>query len=219
MLVVASAPPYMSPSPRSGDFVRTLQNAGLGVPSSDLENEQKYLDAAKPFSRRAKDLFKGAFRNVLKSVQAARSLGIQVDLYIISPRYGLVSEEDRLLPYAFSLTSKPITYLRSASEKLKINEKLGSILSTQYDVCAIVANRNDVVMMQAPQSGFDLANLCKELVVFSAPSTSAFFRTGVKVIGALAIGKRTSKFAKYIDEITSKPLSDYTNAAAKKQPK
>ena len=188
-----------------------LHKANLSVPSYDLDNEFKYLSVVKLFSKRARDLFKGSFKNVLKSVRAARSMGINVDLFLISPRYGVISEDEYIIPYSFSLSGKPRSFLLKTSETLKSKEKICAILGTAYDLCIIVANKNDLLLIHNPRNGFDLASLCKRIVVFSAPSASTLFKGNSQFIGVRQVGKRTDQFYRFIDEMTSKPLNDYSH--------
>jgi len=209
MLVISSVNAYMHPSPLSPEYAKALRNAGLPMPSSDIDDEFKYLKAVKLFSKRAKDLFKGSFRNVLKGVRAARGLGICVDLFLISPRYGVISEDEYILPYSFSLTRKPRSHIRKASGTLKTKEKINSIFKTPYDLCVVIANKNDLLLIHDPPNGSDLASLCKRIVVFSAPSAATYFKGNAQFFGVRQVGGRTDSFLKFLDELTSKPLSDY----------
>ncbi|MDD1764710.1 MAG: hypothetical protein LUQ46_01720 [Candidatus Methanomethyliaceae archaeon] len=210
ILVIASTPVFMFPSPKNPDYVNALKKAGLQIPSSDIENETLYMNAAKGYAKRAKDLFQGSFRRIVKGVEDARSVGIKADLFLISPRYGVVTENDLLLPYNFRLTGKSKGFLRALSGKLRTKELVSELLKVPYDLCVIIANRSDLLLLHDPRKGFDLSKMCKKLVVLSAPSMAKDFTNGAEFIGISRVRGRADHFVKIIDKMTRRTLKDYS---------
>jgi len=210
ILVIASTPVFMYPSPKTPDYVKALKKAGLQAPSSDMENETLYLNAAGGFAKRAKDLFQGSFRKIVKGVEDARSQGIKVDFFLLTPRYGIVAESDLLLPYAIRLTGKPKSFLRAMSEKLRTKEIVTDLLKVPYDLVILIANKSDLLLVHDPKKGFDISKMCKRLMVLSAPSASKDFGDKVEFIGISRVRRRAEHFAKFIDKMTSRALKDYS---------
>jgi len=209
ILVIASAPVYMQPSPKSPAYVDTLKKAGLSIPTSDIENESAYQSAANGFSRRARDLFQGSFQRVVKGIDDLRSQGLKVDLFAISPRYGIVSEFDLLLPYSFSLRRAPKRSARMISEKLNTHGVLSDLLKGGYDLFMIMVNRSDLLLVHDPEHGFDLGEVPVKTVVIGAPSLSEAIGGRRKFIGARQPGARSELFARYVEEMTATNLRDY----------
>jgi hypothetical protein len=211
ILVIASTPVYMFPSPKNPDYLKALKKSGLQVPSSDIENETLYLNAAKGFTKRAKDLFQGSFRKIVKGVQDARSVGIKVDLFLISPRYGIVAENDLLLPYNLRLTGKSKGFLRVLSGKLRTKELVSELLKAPYELCIVIANKSDLLLVHDPKKGFDLSKMCQKLLVLSAPSTAKEFADNVEFIGVSRVRGRAEHFSRLIDKMTRRTLKDYSS--------
>jgi hypothetical protein len=210
ILVIASTPVYMYPSPKTPDYIKALKKAGLPFPSSDMENETLYLNAAGGFAKRAKDLFHGSFRKIVKGVEDARSQGIKVDFFLITPRYGIVTESDLLLPYALRLTGKSKGFLRAMSDKLRTKEIISDLLKVPYDLVVLIANKSDLLLVHDPRKGFDISKMCKKLMVLSAPSTSKEFGDKVEFIAIRQVGGRAERFARFVDGMTSRTLKDYS---------
>lgn len=209
ILVIASAPVYMRPSPKSPAYLSALRKAGLSIPTSDIENESAYQSAAKGFAKRTRDLFQGSFQKVVKGVDALRSQGMKVDLFAISPRYGIVSDLDLLLPYSFSLTRKPKSTVRKISERLRTREVVSDLLKAGYDQFILMANRADLLFVHDPEHGFDLGAVPVQTIVIGAPSLSGVIG-GHRFLEAKQPGARSEIFARYVDEMTATDLRDYT---------
>jgi len=209
MLVITSAPAYMEPSPRNKWYLEALGKAGLSVPTSDIENESLYLGAASSFAKQARDLFGGYIKGVLKGIECARSQGIKVDLFIVSPRYGIVAECDQLLPYAFSFSKKPKGLIRQFSEKMRTREVAGDLLRKDYDVSVLMINRYELPVLHEPRLGFDLGKTPGRLLVIGAPSLSKAIGGDAKFVPTKSLGERVDLFLNFIDAITGTTLKDF----------
>jgi hypothetical protein len=209
ILVIASTPVYMSPSPKNSNYVKALKKADLHVPSFDIENESLYLKAAGGYVKRAKDLFQGSFQKIVKSIEDARSQGIKVDFMLMTARYGIVPEDELLLPYNVKLTGKPKKFIKDLSERLKTKELVKEFLRASPDICILVANKSDLLLVHDPRKGFDLTEMSSKLVVITAPSVTKQFKGMSEFIGIKQVGERAGKLASYLDGITAKTLKDY----------
>lgn len=206
---MSSAATYMIPSPLDHNVIALLKKSGLGIPGSDLDKESQYKAALAPYVKRAKDLFKGSFQHVVNAVQAAKGTNLQIDLFIISPRYGIIGLDEKVIPYRYSFARCSHADILAASAKLGVNERMREIMSEGYDLCFVVANKNDLLLIHDAPAGKDLASMCPSLVVLTANSNSRLFDDTVKFYGISNIGKRSTKFLRLLDELTTKPLSHF----------
>jgi hypothetical protein len=99
--------------------------------------------------------------------------------------------------------------LRALSERLRTKELVSDLLMVRYDLCIIIANRNDLLLLHDPRKGFDLSKKCKKLVVLSAPSMAKDFSDRVEFFGITRVRERADYFAKFIDKMTTRTLKDY----------
>lgn len=209
IIVMASSPAYMSPSVKDRDYAAALKKARLPRPSDDLEREPLYLGAAPGFARRAREAFGGNFRHIMKSVEGARSQGITVDLFIISPRYGLITEKDLVLPYSASLTGRSKKSLRDYAARHRVRELMEDLLKDPCDLLAVVANRSELILFHDPERGSDVASLGTKVVVFSAPSGRKQFGSRVEYHPARQVRTRSLLFAQYMDGLTKRTLKEF----------
>jgi len=209
VVVFSSAATRMAPSPLDPEIVNLLKKSGLGIPGSDLQLEQEYRVALSPYIKRTRDLFRGSFQHMSSAIQDANGACLEIDHYVISPRYGIIDLDERIIPYRFSLAHSSRAEVQQASARLGIGERLRKILSKGYDLCFVVANKNDLMLLHDPSSGKDLASMCPSLTVISAGSASFLFDEKVRFFGISNIGKRSRKFLHLLNELTTMPLSNY----------
>ncbi|MEM0035068.1 MULTISPECIES: DUF6884 domain-containing protein [Thermoprotei] len=116
-----------------------LNNYNLPLPGFDIENEPKYREVLKQFVKPAREMYGGTFTRVMEIVDALRSYGKHVDVYIISGRYGLISENDEIVPYDAPLNKMNPSEIREWSRKRDVEEKLWNIIQRgEYDAYTIV---------------------------------------------------------------------------------
>jgi len=214
VVVFSSATTRMVPSPLDPEIVNLLKKSGLGTPGSDLNLEQEYRAALSPYIKRAKDLFRGSFQHMSSAIQAANGACLEIDHYVISPRYGIIDMDERIIPYRFSLARSSRADVQQVSTRLGIGERLRKIMSKGYDLCFVVANKNDLMLIHDPSSGKDLSSMCPSLTVISARSASFLFDEKVRFFGISNIGRRSRKFLHLLNELTTKPLSNYDGEQA-----
>jgi len=209
IVVFASAPAYMRPSVKDKGYAAALKKARLPTPSDDLDREPLYMQAVPGYARRAREAFGGNFQLVMKSVEDARSQGLLVDLFIISPRYGIITERDQVLPYSSSLTGKPKKHLRDFSAKHRVKELINDLLKDPCDLLAVVVNRSELVLLHDPEQGFDIRGLGARVAVFSAPSAKKQFGGKVEYHPARQVRTRSAHFSKYMDDLTKRTLKEF----------
>lgn len=77
----------------------------IDIPTGDLQNEQKYQKILKEFILPAKFMFVGNFSEV-RSFSEEVKRKYPCELVIFSGRYGLINENDEILPYNFFIETK-----------------------------------------------------------------------------------------------------------------
>lgn len=209
VVVFSSAATYMVPSPLDPNIIALLKKSGLGIPGSDLEKEAQYSAALAPYVKKAKDLFKGSFQHMVNAVQDINGKSLQIDLFVISPRYGIIGLDEKVVPYRYSFARCNRADINQASARLGTKEKINAIMAGGYDICFIVANKNDLLLVHNPSEGNDISSMCPSLVVLTATSNSHLFGEKAKFYGISNIGKRSAKFLRLLDELITKPLSHF----------
>lgn len=75
-----------------------LSENDLDFPTNDLELEVKYKEVLEKYVRSARLMFTGSFSEVRSFHEMIEKLG-DVNLYIVSGRYGIVNHETDIIPY------------------------------------------------------------------------------------------------------------------------
>ena len=76
-----------------------LAKLNLQTPSFDLDEEPVYRDVLQEFIKPARDMYVGqTIKPVKELVKTLKSCGKYVDFYIISARYGVIGENDLIIP-------------------------------------------------------------------------------------------------------------------------
>ena len=75
-----------------------LEEANLPIPKKDVDLESKYRKALYNFTRPARLMFAGSFGEIRNFRDTVGTI-LPTNLYILSERYGLLSENDMIIPY------------------------------------------------------------------------------------------------------------------------
>jgi len=75
-----------------------LHKTNLNLPSNNIEDEKKYRLALREFIRPARIMYAGSFSEVRIFSEELSEL-LPTDLFIISGRYGIINQHDRIIPY------------------------------------------------------------------------------------------------------------------------
>jgi hypothetical protein len=103
-----------------------LQKENFTVPTNDLENEEKYKQILSEFIRPAKNMFAGRFTEIRSFEDKLKNL-IEVEILIISGRYGLINGNMEIIPYDYSIDKK--ASLKDFDKKHKFLYELKTQLS------------------------------------------------------------------------------------------
>jgi len=147
--------------------VRVLARAGLGIPSMDIGKEPVYREVLKGFIKPAAEMYKGTFTVVRNLVNSLRACGREVDLYIVSARYGVLRERDPVIPYDATLKGMSISELREWARARDIDNKLKE-LSGIYDLYIAVLPREYLIAVR----NF-LNKVPPEKLILVAPTTAS----------------------------------------------
>jgi hypothetical protein len=98
-----------------------LQKENFTVPTNDLENEEKYKQILFEFIRPAKNMFAGRFTEIRSFEDKLKDV-IEVEILIVSGRYGLINGDMEIIPYDYSIDKK--VNLKDFDEKYKFLSKL-----------------------------------------------------------------------------------------------
>ena len=132
------------------EVLNVLRKSNLKVPSFDIELEDKYRNVLSKFIKPAREMYGGTFRAIRNLANKLRALGKQVDVYIISARYGLINENDLVIPYEATLKGLRKEDIERWSRKLKIEPRLNELLGTgNYDVIIVALPREYAIAMGA----------------------------------------------------------------------
>ena len=110
--------------PRRPPVSEALEAAGLPVPGLDLEREREYRRALSGFALPAREMYLGVFSSVRRAADEARLRGLSVSLYVMSARYGLISELDTVIPYDATLSGMGEGELREWASSRRLAESL-----------------------------------------------------------------------------------------------
>lgn len=92
-----------------------LAASGLQMPGNDLNNEIEYREVLKDYIRPARCMYAGTFSEIRDFANELRPI-CNAELYIISGRYGLINQDDDIIPYLYPLNSKEkLQYLDGSS--------------------------------------------------------------------------------------------------------
>ena len=89
--------------------------------------------------------------HLMKGVRRLRNTFGQgiVDVRIISPGYGLLNEEDLIVPYDYDFSDDPIWKIKQRSNQLKIHSKIECSLS-RYDLAFFLLSKAYVTACKPP---------------------------------------------------------------------
>ncbi len=114
-------------------IISLLKGHNLSVPKNDIEMEDQYLDILNEFIRPARYMFAGPFTEV-RDFTEKLSESISTKLYIISGRYGLLKDDDRIIPYISNIQN--IHDLQKLDERTKFSKKMAE-LAEKHDFLII----------------------------------------------------------------------------------
>lgn len=109
----------------------TLGRAGLPTPGFDLELEEIYREVLRDFVKPAVQMYGGSFKAVRALVEDLRRC-VDVDLYVLSARYGLIEAERPVVPYEATLEGLGREEVERWAESRGVPAKFAELLGRGY---------------------------------------------------------------------------------------
>ena len=122
--------------------------------------------------------------NGVKNLRRACEVRIIVDLRIISPGYGLLKEEDLIVPYTYTFYGLSQEAIRQRSRELGIRPKVKGLLSN-YDLAFFLLSKDYVTACELP---FHVSNSATQIFLV-APSLKHTIPVDKPYIHAVCAGE------------------------------
>lgn len=111
---------------KDNELILLLNTNNLQIPSDDLGNEAVYRTTLKKYLRPAKFMFSGMFSEVRAFSNQLATL-TPTDLFIISGRYGIVNQDDFVIPYSKNV--KTVAELRILNTNTGFVHKIQDLMT------------------------------------------------------------------------------------------
>lgn len=118
-------------------IISLLESHNLAVPHDDVEIEDQYREVLHEFMRSARSMFAGMFVEARIFAETVSEFA-QTDLYIVSGRYGLIQENEEILPYS--------NHIRTEND-LEILDERTDFSNLMVDA----ANDHDIMIVLLPK--------------------------------------------------------------------
>ena len=116
-----------------------LKSRGLDFPGCDLKNEDKYREVLSEFMLPAAQMYRRSFRFIKTLVSRLGNEGRNVDLFILSARYGLINEEHEIIPCECGLLDMKKNEIRQwAKERAILKQLQGVLEETTYEHIIVI---------------------------------------------------------------------------------
>lgn len=106
---------------KNEEILSLLKENDFSLPCHDLELEADYCEVLRPYIRPAKNMFAGMFVEV-RDFNNCLSKSLKSSFYIISGRYGLLAEDECIIPYSSHI--KDETDLVNLSRRTNFTQKM-----------------------------------------------------------------------------------------------
>ncbi len=188
-----------------------LAELNLQTPSFDLGEEPVYRDVLREFIKPARDMYVGqTIKPVKELVKTLKSCGKYVDFYIISARYGVIGENDLIIPYEAKLGASNKEKLKKWSEERKVVSKLQDIVAKGgYDLAIIILSRAYALALE---EFFEKTGI-SHLIIVAAESVLKTLKLTTGAIQLPVKGRQHVKYTRIIQEAVSKICRNRFNAS------
>lgn len=188
-----------------------LAKLNLQTPSFDLDKEPVYRDVLQEFIKPARDMYVGqTIKPVKELVKTLKSCGKYVDFYIISARYGIIGENDLIIPYEAKLDASNKEKLKKWSEERKVVSKLQDIVAKGgYDLAIIILSRAYALALG---EFFEKTGI-PHLVIVVAESVLKTVKLTTRAIQLPVKGRQHMKYTKIMQEAVSKICQNRFNTS------
>jgi len=185
------------------DIKSILEKHSLPMPTCDLENEERYKEVLKDFVLPAFQMYQGSFNYVRDLVKKYRERGDQVELRIISARYGLIGEETPIVPYECTFQGLGKKKIRERRDKLRIYENLLEFFGkNEFDQSVVILGKEYLLTIFDEKQGMDFLSQMrsKQLVIFASKGFQnriRFPKGNLTFVSVLGIGDRNKKVREF----------------------
>jgi len=113
------------------EILNLLKKNGLSIPLYDFELEENYREVLCPYIRPAKNMFAGMFAEV-RDFNEYLSESLKSSFYIISGRYGLLAENESIIPYSSHIKDETdlvnLSRRTDFTQKMLVNAKYSDVI-------------------------------------------------------------------------------------------
>ncbi|MCK4817208.1 hypothetical protein KA005_15670 [bacterium] len=164
----------------------------LPLPAANYEMEIRYKEALKDYIRPAKTMFAGSFSEV-RDFNERLNRTMDSSLYILSTRYGLITESEKIIPYKTEpFTSDILDRMNRKQSFLKEMTKL----SANADYVLLLMPRNYIEYLIDNKWLQDLPSYVK-IIAVTSPLLEKYFNTKTTIVlprvGVARIGKKNKE--------------------------
>lgn len=179
----------------------TLLEFNLSFPTADLELEPKYREVLYKYIRPAKFMFTGPFSEVRSFSEEIKKYG-DVNLYLLSGRYGIIDQEAEIIPYDSTLNDK--FSIRNLDLNTNLSEKIKSI-SLHSDILILLLPKQILEYLIEKRILEVEGNL--KIAVCSKSAGSTMKKLGFEIFNRPGVARIGVKNREQILEIVKKYLS------------
>lgn len=190
-----------------GQVARELARHGIDhLPSTDLEREGDYRVVLGKWAKRAIDMYDGPEARVVREV--AKALGPQVDIYILSARYGVVGGGDIVIPYEAYLGHLSEDFLDSLAKMWMVRGpgRIRELRRGGWDIGIVRLTKAYLGLV--PRLNIDPCGLAREIHVLGPMLAKSIFNCpNAKIHLVKGSGHAASLLAKLINDLVHANLS------------
>jgi len=183
-------------------IISRLNEYKLKIPSNDIENETQFKKVLHDFVRPAKQMFGGMFNEVRCFAEQELPSFISTQIYFLSGRYGIISENQEIIPYISHIST--IAELEVVDKKFDITGKIHSLVD-ENDIILFLLPKEYIahqikkgLFEKMTKSNFVIVSSMEFRDYFSQmPNVLLLHRIGVARIGI----KNRQRIVEYVEEI------------------
>jgi len=181
----------------------------------DSQILEKRILELKPYEKKACDLYDGMMQYLMyPAIDNLRNLfkeKVNFDHYIISAGFGLVKDDQLLVPYNKTFQGKTEKFIIAEAQKLGIADKLNNVLNNNYDLIFILVGEDYLIGIKSILKKLNNSINSKSIFIFTAKVTDdinnfQIILSGIKEASLYSypvIGLKGYIFASFADYLCS----------------
>ena len=197
----------------NSQIISLLNYYNISLPRNDIDMEDQYLKVLHEFIRPAKYMFAGMFFEVRDFAEKLSNI-ISTELYIISGRYGLLKDDEEIIPYLSHIQS--INDLEKLYERTHFTHKMAE-LTEKHDFVIILFPKHYLSYL-LKIGWFDKINQNISIIIVSSTEFNSSFSLYSNILllprkGVARLGEENRK--KILETINSQSNSDFKSNEVK----